>query len=215
MSRKLGSYGAAGGFFLMLVLFTGVIAFDTTRKYFTGTLAAPEPILANAFADPFLVLHAAGGVTAILVALLQFAPSIRNRWPAVHRGTGRIYVAACIVGAPTGLVLAFGTTAGPVAGVGFGLLAILWALFTFLGVRAALRGRVAQHRAWMIRSYAMAGAAITLRLLIPTSMVLGLPFLPAYQAIAWLSWMSNLMLGEIYLRRNQAVTLVPTRVATA
>ena len=48
----------------------------------------------------------------------------------------------------------------------------------------------------MLRSYAMTATAITLRLMIPASMLLGLEFRPAYQVIAWISWMTNLALVE-------------------
>ena len=215
MTRKLASYAALGAFVALLLLFTGQVAVDSILRYFTDRQAPPEAILANTFAFPFLPIHAAAGVVALVVAPLQFVSRIRERLPLLHRRSGRVYVAACIVGAPTGLVLAAGTAAGPLTGLGFGLLGILWAAFTFLGIRAAIGGRFADHRAWMFRSYAMAGAAITLRLMIPLSAMLGLPFLQSYQAIAWLCWIVNLAAIELYLRLKVQPAPVPAAVATA
>lgn len=215
MSRRVASTAAVGAFSVLLVLFTGQIAFDSVLRYFTDRQAPPEPILANAFANPFLILHTAAGVAALVLAPIQFVARLRQRLPALHRATGRLYVGACVVGAPTGLVLAAGTTAGPIAGSGFAILAILWALFTFFGVRFARAGRLAEHRSWMIRSYAMAAAAITLRLMLPLSAMLGLPFLPSYQAIAWLCWLTNLAIAELYLRRNVQRAAIPATPATA
>jgi uncharacterized membrane protein len=215
MTRKLATYAAVGAFSALLVLFTGQIAVDSILRYFTDRQAAPEPILANAFANPFLAIHAAAGVAAIVVAPLQFVARIRERLPALHRATGRLYVAACAVGAPTGLMLAMGTVVGPMTGLAFGVLGVLWAVFTIFGVKSAMAGRFDDHRAWMIRSYAMASAAITLRLMLPVSGMIGLPFLQSYQAIAWLCWIANLAAAELYLRRKPRTVPLAAEVATA
>ena len=52
----------------------------------------------------------------------------------------------------------------------------------------------------MLRSYAATSAAIPLRELLPLSGLLGFDQLAAYRTIAWLSWMTNLMLFEAWLR---------------
>jgi uncharacterized membrane protein len=198
-----------------IVLLTLQIALTTSLRYFAQSEAPPPPILANAFANPFLILHVISAVTALLLGPLQFVRGIRVRMPALHRATGRIYVLACAIGAPTGLVLALGTTAGPVAAVGFAIPAILWAAFTYLGVRAAVRRRFDAHRQWMLRSYAMTTIAITLRVMLPVSGALGFAFLDAYRVIAWLCWLTNLALVELYLHRSRALPTATTRLATA
>jgi uncharacterized membrane protein len=199
----------------MVVLLTVEIAIVSALRYFTGLEPPPPPIVANAFAQPFLVLHVAGGVAALLAGPLQFVQRIRARRPAFHRATGRIYVLACAIGAPAGFVLALGTTAGPIAGAGFAAQAVLWALFTWLGYRAAVERRFADHREWMLRSYALTAAAITLRLMLPASAFLGLEFVPAYRVIAWLAWTANLALVEYWIRRNRASSVPYSRLAKA
>lgn len=86
------------------------------------------------------------------------------------------------------------------------MLALLSAAFTGLGLRAALERRFHDHRRWMLRAYAMVATAITLRLMLPASALLGLDFLPAYRAIAWQSWMMNLAIVEIHLPRKWVST---------
>lgn len=199
----------------LVVLLTVEIAIVSALRYFTGLEPPPPPIAANAFANPFLILHVAGGVTALLVGPLQFVRRIRARRPACHRAAGRIYVLACAIGAPAGFVLALGTTAGPVAGLGFAVQAVLWALFTGLGYRAAVERRFGDHREWMLRSYALTAAAITLRLMLPAALFLDLDFVPAYRAIAWLAWAVNLALFEVYIRRNRDSTAPSVRFANA
>ena len=86
---------------------------------------------------------------------------------------------------PRGL-LATRTTAGPVAGWGFGALAVCWFFATSRAVMLAIQGRIAEHRQWMIRSWAMTFAAVTLRLYLPIPpMLLHMSFMDGYRAIAW------------------------------
>jgi hypothetical protein len=198
-----------------VVLLTVEIAIVSALRYFTGTEPPPPPIVANALAQPFLVLHVAGGVAALLVGPLQFVRRIRVRRPAFHRATGRIYILACAIGAPTGFVLALGTTAGPVAGAGFAVQAVAWAVFTWLGYRAAVERRFADHREWMLRSWALTAAAITLRLMLPASLFLGPEFAEAYPVIAWLAWTVNLALVEYHIRRSRVSTATRARLARA
>jgi len=75
---------------------------------------------------------------------------------------------------------------------------------TGLAVQFTLRGDAITHRRWMIRSYALTAAAITLRIYLPLSFVFHVPFSIGYPAIAWLCWIPNLRAVEVYLR------LVPT-----
>jgi hypothetical protein len=65
----------------------------------------------------------------------------------------------------------------------------------------ARRRRIDLHRAWMLRSYSLTFAAVTLRIWLPLSQVAGLPFLPSYQAIAWLCWVPNLIVVEWFVLR--------------
>lgn len=198
-----------------VVLLTIQVAIVAVLKYLTDGGTPPPPILANAFANPFLVVHVVAGVLALVVGPLQFVRRIRARVPALHRATGLIYVAASAVSAPAGLVLALGTTAGPVAGAGFAILAVLLTLFTYLGLRAAIERRFADHREWMLRSYAMTATAITLRLMLPAAGLLEIDFVAAYRAIAWLSWMTNLALVEYYIRRKRSSATGYQALATA
>jgi uncharacterized membrane protein len=198
-----------------VLLLSTEIAIASALRYFVGTEAPPPPILANAYANPFLLLHAIGGVAALLLGPLQFLRRTRSRRPALHRLTGRLYVAACALAAPTGLVLALGTTAGPVVTVGFGIAAILCAAFTWLGWRAAVERRFEAHSDWMLRSYGVIATAITLRLLIPASAFLDFDFLAAYRVNSWLAWMINLAAVEYVIRRKRAPVQPFGRLASA
>jgi hypothetical protein len=64
--------------------------------------------------------------------------------------------------------------------------------------------RFVQHRAWMIRSFALTFAAVTLRLYLPLAALLSINFVDAYRAISFLAWLPNLLVVEIYLRSRKA-----------
>lgn len=163
-------------------------------------------VVANLFARPWLVLHVAAAGTALLVGVFQFLPAIRAR-RTLHRMLGRIYATACVLGGAAGFMLALGTTAGPLAAWGFGLLAPAWIYTTVQGVRAARDRRLGDHRRWMIRSFALTFAAVTLRLYIPLGILAGLSFEQIYVATAWISWVPNLVLAELYLRRRSSLAI--------
>jgi uncharacterized membrane protein len=166
---------------------------------------APEPpaaapnVVANAFANPFLAWHAGTAATALLLGAFQFVRGRGGRRPRWHRAAGAVYVAACLTSAPGALILALGTTAGPIGTAGFGLLALAWFYTTAQGVRAVLGRRYTEHGRWMLRSYALTFAAVTLRLYLPLPPALGFDFMEGYRAIAFLCWVPNLLAVEAWL----------------
>ncbi len=169
-------------------------------RYF-GNLAPSAPnILGNGLARPWLWLHIAGAATALLIGPFQLLPWVRRRFPAAHRITGRVYVVGCLAGGAGGFVAAFGSTAGPIATGGFAILALVWIWVNVKGWRAALARRFPDHRQWMLRSISLTFAAVTLRLYLAIGLATGLPFIDVYRATAWISWIPNLILMELYLR---------------
>jgi len=159
-----------------------------------------EDIAANLLRKPWLPIHAALAATALIVGPFQFLPRLRTRWPKVHRTIGKIYVVACLAGAPAGFILAMGSDAGPIARSGFMTLAVLWFAVTAYAFQLATQGRIVLHRRWMIRSFALTFAAVTLRLYLPIPpMFMHMSFIEGYRVISWFSWTSNLLVAEIFL----------------
>jgi hypothetical protein len=68
---------------------------------------------------------------------------------------------------------------------------------------------IAAHRVWVLRSYALIFAAVTLRLELPLLAVAFGDFLPAYRTVAWLCWVPNLLWTEWYRRRHDPGQLTP------
>ena len=160
-----------------------------------------------------LTVHAGFAATALLIGGFQFVGAIRRRWPRVHRWIGTIYVCACLAGGAAGLVLAFGSTTGPISTAGFGTLAVLWIGTTGQAWRLARARDFSRHERWMVRSFALTLAAVTLRLYLPISMMLKLDGDTAYRAISFLCWVPNLAIAELLLAGGFRTT--PLRAAAS
>ncbi|MDE3723628.1 DUF2306 domain-containing protein [Nocardiopsis sp. N85] len=105
---------------------------------------------------PVMLVHIFGGTLLTVLVILQVWPWLRSRHPVVHRWSGRIYVLAGIplVGVPALLIAPFSST-GLGTQVSNTLWAVLWSTFTLLGYVMARRRRFADHREWMLRSFAL------------------------------------------------------------
>jgi uncharacterized membrane protein len=158
-----------------------------------------------------VVSHLAGGGLALAIGAWQLNAHLRTRHIDVHRWMGRVYVIAVLVGGIGALRLAPHAQTGAIAAVGFGALAVTWLVTTIRGYLAIRGGNEAVHRRWMTRSYALTFAAVTLRIYLPASAILGVPFDVAYPAIAWLCWLPNLAVAEWRLGRGRG----PQRVLAA
>ena len=148
-----------------------------------------------------VILHISGGAAALFAGALQVNARLRSRFLDLHRWLGRLYVVAVAVGGAGGLAMATRSDGGLVTHVGFGLLAILWLATTAVSYAAIRRRDLISHRRWMLRSYSLTFAAVTLRIYLPIAQTAGLPFIDAYQAISWACWVPNLLVAEWWLLR--------------
>jgi hypothetical protein len=147
-----------------------------------------------------------GGV-ALLTGWSQFNESFRNRNLSFHRTLGKIYVVVCLLSGGAGLYLAFYATGGWVAGLGFGGLAVSWLTTTSMAYFAIRNREIDKHQQWMIRSFALTFAAVTLRIYLPLSQIAQIDFIDAYRVIAWMCWIPNLLVAEwIILKRPRSIS---------
>lgn len=145
------------------------------------------------------IAHFAGSALALAIGAFQLNARLRARFIGVHRWAGRLYVLGVMVGGFAGLFLALHSSAGIVAQMGFGLLAVCWVGCTFAAYRHIRAGNLSAHRRWMIRSFALTWAAVTLRIYLPAAQTAGVPFAVAYSAISWLCWVPNLLFAEWFI----------------
>jgi hypothetical protein len=153
--------------------------------------------------------HIVGSTVALVAGPVQFylrrlTPMTRRaRYLPLHRWLGWVYIAGALIGAGiAGLFLAFQTHTGFAAGLGFGTLAVLVLITTFLAwLRIRDRNEPA-HREWMTRSFALLFAAPTLRIwLVLFTIGFGVDERDAYIAVAWFCWVPNLIVAEVLIHR--------------
>ncbi len=183
----------------VLILLSIPIAVAAMRYLLPSLPGAPRDVLANAFALPTLPIHAGMGAVALLVGPFQFLPRLRRFHTKLHRTIGVVYLVTCLVSGFAGLLLAFGSSSGIGATLGFGSVAIIWISSTMAGFITAMRRDFTAHRRWMVRSFALTFSAVTLRLMLPLDDVFGLPFQTWFVIISFLCWIPNLMVAELYL----------------
>lgn len=192
------------GWWVMTVLALIIAIYAIALLFVPGMRA---PFLRERFATVPLAafLHLGGAGLALAIGPFQFNTRLRTRFLEIHRWMGRTYVICVLLGGTAALALATISQAGLPAHVGFGLLAGLWLFATGMAYRYIRAGDQVSHRRWMIRSYALTFAAVTLRIYLPLSQVAGMQFDPAYQTISWLCWVPNLVVAEWLILRQRAL----------
>jgi len=196
-----------------LVIGLAAILSISSLRYLTGNVSlAPVDLRASLMKNGgIFITHATFAAVALFTGSLQFLEGIRRKYPKGHRWNGRVYVIACIVGGLTALVIAPDVKSGEVATVGFSLLAVLWIGTTIAGWRFATAGNFASHKRWIMRSYALTAAAISLRLQIAGFGLAGFSYWRVSDFLSFSCWVPNLLLMELWLlasltlRRSQVI----------
>jgi hypothetical protein len=142
--------------------------------------------------------HIAAGPVSLLLGTVLVSERFRRSLPKWHRSLGRIQALGVLFFlAPSGLWMAFRADAGPVAAVGFAVLAVLTGMCVALGWRSAVRRRFADHRLWMWRCYLLLCSAVVLRLTVGLATVMEFQSTWLEPAVAWTSWLLPLTAYEL------------------
>ncbi len=146
------------------------------------------------------ILHVSLAPLALAIGAVQFFPSIRKHKP-LHRWLGRIYAVTILISGAAGIIVALNAAGGLSAQLGFAVLAVLWLAVTANAVRHAMARRIGKHRRWMIYSFALTFAGVTLRLWLLPFMAMGFSYTEASVYLAWLAWLPNLAFAWWWLNR--------------
>jgi uncharacterized membrane protein len=167
----------------------------TGARETTAVIFDSLPRLDNAI----LFVHVATALPALLIGIWEFLPSLRKGYALnLHRWFGKIYVIGIFVSSSTGFVLALHNVHGWAARAGFATLAVTWFTTTWFAYTTVLARDLEAHRRWMIRSYGVTLAVVTVRLLAKPK--LGIEPADWYPIMTWLCWVPNVAVAEIYVR---------------
>ncbi|GAA3988470.1 DUF2306 domain-containing protein [Allokutzneria multivorans] len=201
--------------FLALSL-PGYLSLDPSRSRLPSPPGFPEYYW-------ILVSHIIFGSIAMVTCCLQIWPWLRQRNLALHRRLGRVYVFAGVLPAGLlGFVVGVNTPFGPVAMASHVILSTLWLGTTAMGIITARKRRMAEHRRWMIRSFALTMSIITNRLwsalaaaalepqIATTFGGSEIAFMHAIGSLSsWLGWTIPLLVAQWWLDRRPARRRTP------
>ena len=150
-----------------------------------------------------LIGHISCGIIALVIGPFQFWKAFRNRYLTTHRWMGRIYLMAILIGASCSTYLAWTSGIRVNFSWALGLQALAFAWITTAGMAyiSVMRGRIPQHKEWMIRSYVVTFAFVTFRFLNDSPFVISLmqKFDERGPTVIWFSWTIPLFITEIAL----------------
>jgi uncharacterized membrane protein (DUF2068 family) len=149
----------------------------------------------------YFYMHIFSSSISLLVGFIQFLPRIRQEKINFHKILGFIYLVFVLVGGFSALKISPYVTGGVVSSLGFSTLAMLWMFCTLFAFYFLFRKKFTSHGRWMIRSYGLTFAAVTLRIYLPISIIIwGIEKFPSYYAvISWACWVTNLLIVEIFI----------------
>ncbi len=163
-------------------------------------LNKPDGLIATNWYQALFYAHITGGIIALTTGLPQFFAGLRRRNLSLHRLLGRIYIIAVAISGLSGLVIALYADGGWVSQTGFFLMACFWLFFSSLAYITIKKKQVEAHQRWMSRSYAVTFSAVTLRLGLLLAVMGWVKFDTIYVLMAWLSWIGNLIIVELFIR---------------
>ena len=161
-------------------------------------MAMPAPV----------VMHIVCASLFCVLGAFQFDSALRQRFPQLHRVAGRVAAPCGIVAALTGLWMtaAYAIPAelqGPLLyGVRMAV-GLAMTLAVIVSIRAVLQRRIAQHKAWMVRAYALGqGAGTQVLILLPVTLLAGAPTFIFRDVLMASAWALNMAFAEWVVRRR-------------
>ena len=193
--------------FLLAVIpvLTGVVVLQSMQHGDVNALSDPAAIARRASYPWAIIGHILGGSAMLILGFSQFSSRLRRAMPGLHRWVGRALVGAGAYFALSGLVMNASAKAqadSVLYNTAQNVMAVVFLAVLFLGIRAVRQRRIADHRAWMMRCYAITlGAATQTVLLLPVFLILGEVRGVLVDLVFISAWGVNLTVAEWVIRR--------------
>jgi hypothetical protein len=225
-ARSLERLGWASVLFITVIGTAGALNHILDQTLATGDLPAVRGVNESLFGGPFFrhwlnfrtypaarMAHMVPGLLFMLLAPLQFVPSLRARHPRFHRVNGRAVLALSIALIPSGMIFAF---AHPYVGFREQVPAVFYTALYLgcagMGVRSVWRREFQRHREWMIRVYAFGLGIYSIRVwYVAFHLLSGQPSTEFFATSFWIGIASNLVIAEVWinLTRPAAAAAAP------
>ncbi|MNV37476.1 hypothetical protein D3C71_1289980 [compost metagenome] len=170
--------------------------------------AENTPANARFFMSPLPVaVHILCAMVYAILGPFQFQAAFRQRWPGWHRVAGRVLVPCGLLVGLSGLWMTLFYPRQDGTGK---LLYVLRLLFgsamvvsILLGSSTIQRGNIRQHRAWMMRGYAIGlGAGTQVLTQLAGDLMIGTPSELSGALLMGAGWVINLAVAELVIRKR-------------
>ena len=214
----LAGLGMFGSYIVLRAAGTTVENFGQWKALVAGR---PMPTAADWIANVSIGLHFLMGAVLVLAWPILLSAQIRTRHRAVHRWTGRVYVAAGLLAGVGGMtfLLTHGAAsrAAAIAFAIWGALMMLCAVMAYLCARAK---RFDRHRAWAIRLFSMVLGSwlFDVEMQAWTNLAGGIGMHPdgvsgpIDLALLYLFFVPNLLVAEFFIRNLHRQLVLPARL---
>lgn len=200
---------------ILLSLIGVVVVIRRTLSLLAPSLAPPRFAEAAAMDAGFrrhpllTMVHIIPGLLFVVLGPLQFVRTLRSRRPGLHRWTGRIVIASGMIVGTTALVMspqmAIGGANETAATMLFAIIFLFALVKAFLFIR---QGKVALHREWMIRAFAVGLAVAAVRpimgVFFATRSITHLTPHDFFGTAFWLGFTIQLLVAEIWINYTRA-----------
>ncbi len=187
--------------FSLLLIYNTLPYFSFSKEF--DFIVERSFLFQSNFYNACFYIHIAAGAICIGTALIQFSRYILKKSKAIHRISGKIYVAVVLfLGAPTGLYMSFFAKGSFWERSLFMFMAGWWFVTTLYGLTTIHKRNIVAHKVWMMRSYAMAMTAVTFRVYHIVFYLLDWGHLENYELSLWISVIGNMLFAEWIIYRQ-------------
>ena len=144
---------------------------------------------------------------ATIVSPFQFITHIRKHHLQIHKFLGRTYVYSIFISSVTSFYLCATTPENIWYALGLSGFTVAWLFTAIMGMMSAVKGRLIQHKAWIIRSFVVTIGFSLSRLL--EDMIVHahaqVDRVERLTVLSWVSWIVPLIVTEWILVKNRKI----------
>ena len=184
---------------------------NTIQQYFpfrkdAGFLKFKQEIVDNKLWITFFYIHIVCIIICLLAGLTQFSSYFLREYRNLHRIFGKVYVFLILfINFPACLILGIFSNGGTIGILGFITQDIIWLYFTWKALIFIKKGRLREHKNFMIYSYSITTTAITFRIIKNTFYTEDLFYYDLFYGITvWLSLSINLLVAYLIISRKSS-----------
>ena len=183
----------AVGIYVIAELAAGHVRPETIRH-----IASPGPV----------VLHVLAAAAFATLGALQFVSAVRLRFPGWHQVVGRVLMVCGLIAGLSGMWMTLFYQRLPDTNDLLFAIRLVFSsamlVFIVLGFVAIRRRNVPQHRAWMMRAYAIGlGAGTQALVFMVAEGVVGAPDQMGKALLMGAAWLIDLAVAELVVRRGR------------